>query len=266
MCLRPGHAPASRRCDLAIAAFEAGTGSGGVAADAHEARAATCGRLGRRPRRFVYSVVIEPPPGVAASLGMRGAHLGRDRAVSEAQQHRAQDSNLDLTVQSRPSCRWTSPVRVNRRAIWWPFGDAETVSPQALDWSCRSVRSAHQDGLVRRWARPGNVELEGRPTGEPAGVVEVVGLVGRPGVAPGRVRRRRLYRPPRLSSGLPPRAVGSDRSEAEVGYESIASACFERSVGWFGWSVGWFDRASGAHRAGHRSVVATGPRGGQKPK
>ena len=29
-------------------------------------------------------------------------------------------------------------------------------------------------------------------------------VVGRPGVAPGRVRRRRLYRPPRLSSGLPP--------------------------------------------------------------
>lgn len=107
--------------------------------------------------------------------GMRRAHLGRGRARAGAQRYRAQDSNLDLTGQSRPSCRWTSPVLGNRL----PCSRKARV---AVHWRCRGGGG-----------EPGRRE-EG---------------VGRPGVAPGRVRRRRLYRPPRLSSGLPPRGWGA---------------------------------------------------------
>lgn len=111
-----------------------------------------------------------------------------------AQQYRAQDSNLDLTGQSRPSCRWTSPVAVSLLAISW-----------RRQWQSQppSARDGGRDRPARQAWRGAGWGCRSRPAGDRRRWVNGW-VVGRPGVAPGRVRRRRLYRPPRLSSGLPP--------------------------------------------------------------
>lgn len=108
------------------------------------------------------SVVREPPPSVGQVRGAR-ALLGRGRAGSGAQQYRAQDSNLDLTGQSRPSCHWTSPVQVILLTIW----RSPRVARASVVWPDRG-RSGAGFGPPAAWRSEGR-RWSGRPTGRPAG-------------------------------------------------------------------------------------------------